>query len=499
MSGLLKRLLRSSKRLRWKLTLSYTIVTVGALVAAMVVVLAISFNTMTQIFNTSTVPELMSRQIASDVAPLLRPYLSETPPDVAGVAEWLELVSGSTVVTGSYSNLRLCAERSVSIVIVDSEQLLVGQWPEMGSSGAVIGQPLTGSSDMTQGLIIRALMGEGKEGGLYQLESESIIIAAPVVDEQGTHVLGVIALCYEFSSTATEMVNTLLVSLGINLLCFAVAAGVVGTIFGALTARTLTRRLNKLSEASEAWSKGDFTVFVLDTAGDELGQLARRLDRMAEQFQNLLEARQELAALEERNRMARDLHDSAKQQAFGVSAQLGAVASLLERDPQAARTQLEKAAQLADNLRHELSTLIHQFRPSQLESKEFTASLYEYIAEWSRLSGIDAEFRCQMACSLPAQVEQVLLRIVQEALANAARHSQAHRVEVYLTCTETSTTLSISDDGCGFDVQWQDKGLGLRSMSERAESIGGSFSIESRPGQGTRILVTHRAEEECNE
>ncbi len=102
-------------------------------------------------------------------------------------------------------------------------------------------------------------------------------------------------------------------------------AALVGTVFGFFTARGLVRRLQALIAAAEAWSRGDFSVTVHDTSRDEVGHLARRLNRMAEQLQNLLQARQELAALEERHRLARELHDAVKQQVFAAGMQLAVV------------------------------------------------------------------------------------------------------------------------------------------------------------------------------
>ena len=94
---------------------------------------------------------------------------------------------------------------------------------------------------------------------------------------------------------------------------------VAGVLFGYFIARDLTRRLGALAGAADSWSKGDFEVLVADNSGDELGQLAQRLNQMALQLQTLLQTRQELASLDERNRLARDLHDAVKQQVFATA------------------------------------------------------------------------------------------------------------------------------------------------------------------------------------
>jgi len=110
--------------------------------------------------------------------------------------------------------------------------------------------------------------------------------------------------------------------IGRSLLIFTFFAGILGSIFGMITANSLTKRLSRVSQAAHDWSLGKFSVIIRETKEDEIGQLARDLNRMADQLESLLDRRQEISVLEERNRLARDLHDSVKQQAFAASAQL---------------------------------------------------------------------------------------------------------------------------------------------------------------------------------
>jgi len=193
--------------------------------------------------------------------------------------------------------------------------------------------------------------------------------------------------------------------------------------------------------------------------------------------------------VEERNRLARDLHDSAKQQAFAAAAQISAARKLLSDNPEAAETHIKEAERLTLALRQELTSLIQQLRPAALEGKGLAAALSEYSQEWSRQNGISAEVRVQRQRLLPLEIEQTLFRIVQEALANIARHSKAKRVEIELIYTRDSVSCSIHDNGVGFDPKTSKKGFGLRSMSERAEGIGGNLLIESDQGEGTSISV----------
>jgi NarL family two-component system sensor histidine kinase LiaS len=288
--------------------------------------------------------------------------------------------------------------------------------------------------------------------------------------------------------TTWQVVGNMAELFGVSLACFTPPVAIMGALFGSLTARGLVRRLGKLSAATRAWSQGDFSFFE-DTSRDELGQLARQMNRMAEQLQNLLHARQQIATLEERNRLARDLHDSVKQQAFGVATQIWTARTLLEHDPEAAGAHLAEAGQLADNLRQELTGLIRELRPVPLE-QGLADALREYAADWSHRNGIEARVQAPEEHPLSPEVEQGLLRIAQEALANVARHSDARNVELVLTRRAGQVELVMADDGRGFDPDGAHGGFGLRSMRERAELLGGGLSVESRPGAGTRIACT---------
>jgi NarL family two-component system sensor histidine kinase LiaS len=282
----------------------------------------------------------------------------------------------------------------------------------------------------------------------------------------------------------------MVVLVSISLLVFLLAAGLVGTIFGSLTAKGMVKRLQRVSSASEAWSEGDFSEFIEDSTGDEISQLAHRLNRMAEQLQSLLTRRQAMAISEERNRLARDLHDSAKQQALAASFQLGTAITLFEREPQAAREHLMEADALVDEVRKELTDLIHELRPQTMDGQNLAEVLREYAVDWAHRTGIEIEVDVQEQDLLPLESEQTLYRIAQEALANVARHSAANHVDLLLSDEDGVVTMEITDDGCGFDPRGEHAGMGLVSMRERAEALKGEFVIESEPGRGTRISVT---------
>jgi signal transduction histidine kinase len=261
----------------------------------------------------------------------------------------------------------------------------------------------------------------------------------------------------------------------------------IGVVTGALISANLRGRIVRIAAAAQAWSQGDFSSPVRDRSSDELGQLARDLNRMAEQIQTLLASRQALAVVEERNRVARDLHDTVKQHVFANALLVRAARKQLDRDPDAARARLEEAEQLAEQTQQELINLIGALRPAALADKGLMGMLRAYTEEWSQRNGISVDLRAQGERLTPLDVEGACYRVAQEALTNVARHSGASHVEIQLAWTDESLEMTIRDDGQGFVVEESGgQGLGLASMRERVEALGGALTISSG-ASGTRL------------
>jgi signal transduction histidine kinase len=475
------------QHLRWKLTLSYTGVTVGALLTVEFVLLVILSVGLVVLLNSGSLPALLIETASVDYAPTLRSYLAQTPPDQAGIADWLEHVGPASSAT-----LPLTFQATDEMLVVGRDGRLLGVKPPDLLESDLIGQPLDlraipGMADPLQA----ALAGEEDVDQLYTLARPGgkIVMTVPIWDAAHEQVLGVLVAMGEMPTIMTVL-GDMVPIIGVSLLFFIFVAALAGTVYGFLAAREPVRRLNRLAEASLAWSQGDFSISVDDPSGDELGQLAHRLNDMARQLQHLLETRRELAVVEERNRLARDLHNSVKQQAFAAAAQMSGARTLLRRDPEAAAAHLEEAERLVYDLRQELTSLVEELRPTALESKGLASAVREYAADWSRQSGVVPEVRIQGERSLPLEIEQAVLRIMQEALANVARHSEANGVEIALVYSIDEITLTATDDGRGFDVDGERSGFGLSSMQQRIDTLGGNLIVESTPGQGTSVSCT---------
>jgi NarL family two-component system sensor histidine kinase LiaS len=200
---------------------------------------------------------------------------------------------------------------------------------------------------------------------------------------------------------------------------------------------------------------------------------------------------QELAVLEERNRLARDLHDSVKQQVFAISMQLSAARATLS-DSDKSYPSVVEAERLAQQAGAELTTLINALRPPGLESKTLPVAIREYVEGWSRQSKIESEVNLASTASLHPHLEQTLFRVLQEALANVARHSRAGRVWVILKTENDHIGLVVEDDGIGYDAERIIKGIGLSSMRERLEAVNGTLEVTNRSPQGTRVTAMVR-------
>jgi NarL family two-component system sensor histidine kinase LiaS len=475
------------QQLRWKLTLSYTAVTVAALLVVELVLLGALGILLMVLLNSGYLPAQLIEAASGSYAPALRFYLDQTPPDQEGISLWLERVG-----VASSANIPLSFDATDEMLVVGRDGTLLAARPADLLGDDQIGRPLDAAAIPGLANTLKAaLAGDENAEHLYTRDqaTDNFVMAVPIWDEAHEQVLGALAGMAP-APTVTSLLGDLAPIIGVSLLFFTLIAAVNGAAFGYLAAREPVRRLNNLARATVAWSQGDFSVVVDDASEDELGQLAHHLNDMAWQLEQLLETRRGLAVAEERNRLARELHDSAKQQAFAAAAQINGVRTLLKRDPEAAEAHLEEAERLIYELRQELTSLILELRPVALEDKGLAPAISDYAADWSRQNGITCNVRVQGERSLPLAIEQPLFRITQETLANVVRHSGAGSVEIALIYANGDISLTISDDGDGFDVNSSHKGYGLRSMRERVDSLGGALSINSELGRGTSISCT---------
>ncbi|MFN6462929.1 MAG: AAA family ATPase [Nostoc sp. DedVER02] len=233
---------------------------------------------------------------------------------------------------------------------------------------------------------------------------------------------------------------------------------------------------------------------IYDTAGQPVQMLGIILD-ISEQRNAALRERkraQQASILEERNRIAREIHDTLAQSFTGILLQVGAVTQVLADDPEATQVHLEMIEELARAGLAGARRSVSALRPRLLEEGNLESALHRIVAQMR--STTDTVLICEtqgIAYSLPTEVENNLLRIGQEALTNAVKYACAGEIRVELVYNKTQCILRVKDDGRGFGVGSipLSGGFGLLGMSERAERIGAQLTIQSQPGQGTQIVV----------
>jgi two-component system sensor histidine kinase UhpB len=189
---------------------------------------------------------------------------------------------------------------------------------------------------------------------------------------------------------------------------------------------------------------------------------------------------------EERARIARDLHDEVNQSLTGLLLRLEAARATA---PPELEAQLEETKSLANQAMRELLSLARQLRPTALDDLGLAAAIAGQVEQVSR-SGVAAELNEDGDISdLDSDVQLVVYRVAQEALSNAARHSGAERIAVDLRRAGEGVELDVSDDGRGFAFDDSERGLGIAGMRERALLLGANLTIESRPGDGTKVRL----------
>lgn len=202
---------------------------------------------------------------------------------------------------------------------------------------------------------------------------------------------------------------------------------------------------------------------------------------------------QELAAAAERNRLARELHDSVTQIIFGLTLSAQAARILLDRDPARAAAQLDHLQVLAQTALAEMRALIQQLHPHSIAEEGLAAGLRRLAADRQANDGLKVDLQILGEQSLPVKIEEGLFSIAQEALNNIVKHAHTDHAVITLNLEAGNRAMmGIEDSGAGFDparVRSLPGHLGLTSMAERIQALGGTLVVDSKPGKGTRIRV----------
>lgn len=246
------------------------------------------------------------------------------------------------------------------------------------------------------------------------------------------------------------------------------------------------KQIGILNVASADWcelSAEDLSL--LYTIGDMLGIAVERA--------RLYARSEELGAVRERNRLAREIHDTLAQGLSAIALQLETADAMLEGEPERARLRqvVARALALARTNLDEARRSVLDLRAAPLEGRSLSGALVDLAGQTTAQSGARVDFSTVGGSRpLPSSIEVGLYRVAQEALANVVQHARAHRVRMTLTSTPEQVALVIADDGVGFDPgEAPAERFGLAGMNERVNLLGGLLEIESEPGAGTRVVA----------
>jgi signal transduction histidine kinase len=213
----------------------------------------------------------------------------------------------------------------------------------------------------------------------------------------------------------------------------------------------------------------------LQQANDQLRRYALRIE--------------DVATLQERNRIAREIHDSLGHSLTAFNLHVEAALRLFNSDPDEAKELLVEAKQLGSNALQSVRESVGTLRSNPLQGKSLTAAIGQLTEDFARSTGITPDVSIQTPLPLPDEQAVALYRIIQEALTNITKYAQATAVSIRLTHDAAQTQLQITDDGRGFDPQQTTSGFGLQGMQERTSVIGGEFQLVSAIGRGCTIRV----------
>ncbi|WP_374354241.1 histidine kinase [Chitinimonas sp.] len=446
-----KRLIKS---LWWKLTLAYVAIT---LLGSTLIVLIIG-----PMFDAANFRELVQpahlKSLISQEVSLLGGRLEDrdlTARLLAAIRSQLQSVEGSAVTYGIAES----SEPQVSLAVFDGS-----------------GQSLQRLE--AAGLELPARWQPGAER-LQTVSPTERLLVLPLQPD------GTLVIRHYAKFSVLKNLSSSLRDIGVSLWFMVLVISVPGSMLGIGVSLWLARRLRRITRASEAWSRGDFSASIVEQSQDELGEHARSLNAMAAQLASHLKTEQQLAALQERQRMARALHDTVKQQVFACGLQIHAASQWLARDPARAAESMQRAEAINQAVFSGLTELLTALVNS--ESKSLREALASSLQAWT--GQLAWRLDMQEEPSLPAEQVNELCGVVAEAVANAVRHGGARHVDIALHRDGPQWQLSISDQGSGFDTGTTTAGLGLGTMRQRAALLpGGQLDISSGAG-GTRVCL----------
>lgn len=469
------------------MTLSYVALTALAVLAALAVVIGVVAPKVLSLQDLKTRARATASGIASTLAgsghvsklpptDLGRPGAKSTPgeaqPDANGGVVIPQITKGCQPGLASFA-----------VVVSPHDTILATSDPACFPVGSQI--------TMLPRNIVRMLAKPMAGGGSASVASSQVVWAAqPVVRSGGGQAAGTLYLQVP-ASAKNSGINPSLVRTGLLMLGLTIP---VGVLFGLFSTRRLTRRLKQLAASTLEVAGGAFDRPISVSGSDEMSGLERNFNRMAELLAASLAAERKLAGAnarhEERSRIARELHDSISQDLFSLSMLAGGLRKALPADS-SLLPEVETMEHAAGATMREMQALLLELRPIALGEAGLVPALEELCQAYRERLGVDVAADLEPLI-LSAALEHAMLRVAQEALANAAKHANARVIRLGLHAGDGRVILEVTDDGRGFDpaADSRSAGLGLRAMKERVTELQGELRVKATRGQGTTVRAT---------
>jgi signal transduction histidine kinase len=261
----------------------------------------------------------------------------------------------------------------------------------------------------------------------------------------------------------------------------------VGVLFGLAASWRLVHRVRRLERATLAVADGDYTVALPASGRDEVGRLEANFTTMTRQLGSAMTAQRQRAADDaraaERARIAREVHDAISQHLFALRM---IAAGMRRADP--GHEQAQVIERVSEEALRDMQTLLVELRPASKDDAGIARAVQELCANYHDRLGVVVDASLDDV-TVPAPVGHALLRIAQEACANAVRHGEARKLAVSLTRQHRHVELVVRDEGTGFDPAAGHAGSGLAHIRDRVAELGGTVDIDSAPGRGTSVTV----------
>lgn len=274
--------------------------------------------------------------------------------------------------------------------------------------------------------------------------------------------------------------------------------------FGYWNAQRIQRRIDMLYLGLKQAAHGNYEVRLPQSGARsftavylEFNEMAQSLEQRMKRIQRTGEeqvmheaASNEAAVLEERKRLARDLHDTVSQQLFAIHMSASSLPKLLELDKERSAAVMDQLISMSSLAQKQMRGFIAQLRPLELEGRSLQEALDKWFPDYCRQNGLQGVLEWRVKEKLSEAKEHQLFLIIQEAMANIVKHAGAQTAHLTVAETERQIIMTLQDDGAGFRADQVKRGsYGLSTMRERANKLGGDTSIISKPGSGTRVRV----------